>query len=954
MEQPAFSHMVSACLALAVCSALSLQCNAVAAGLVATEPREVTLNLPAGPLDDALKALALHSHVQILYAPNLVEPLRAPALRGSLTPRQALDRLLRGSGLRAVAVSPDTFVVERVPSVAPTTRTKRAPRAPQPRTNPVDMATVEVTGSRIPLSDIGAVTASPMTLITAEEIEASGYQTLFELLRLQPGMTSHHPVSVAADGRQGSQQPFTVAATTSLSALGPRATLFLVDGRRTANYGLTSSELGGLTDLDAIPLSMVERIEIVRGGASAIYGADAMAGVVNIILRKRQTGSVALARYGRSWRNDAGEQRVSLSHGFETAQGGNVLLGVDWLDRDGLAGDARDWHTTDHGRHGLPDLRFPLGDRDENLDLVESRCAHAPSDIAQTCLFDPARYTSLQPASRRLSLYGHLGQPLASGIDLDFDLRVSDARQHLDNPPFHARVDLPDSHPDAFPDGYLDYAFFDIGPVRNRSHNFTLDSTVGLSGRWGHWEWNVALSHHQNTVTSRINGMVSNTAIEDAMTNGTYRFDGRANPQAVLDALSPPVTFRGKATLQQFTAGINGTWFELPGGPVRVAVGLDLGRNALRHEPDEALVENDLALGASRRPIDDHRYNSAFYAELGLPLAKRLQADVALRTDHRQGFGSKVSPKLGLKWAVHDTLTLRGTLATGYRAPSLFELRRPNVIEEPVLVRVDDALLPCAFEVPLRDGLRGCILMFGAAENPDLRPETSRSHTLGLVWTPGTGFSLSLDHFRIRRGSEILPGSAFDDLEAFPDSLVRNENDELVGINSYFENVAHTDVRGWEAELHYRLSTTRSGDYSMRVSAQKLDRLERRAWDGALTYDHAGHGAPDRSLLASLQWSKGDWVTTLNMRARGSWLVGTLADGCPEHNIRAGRCRTPGTGTLDIDLAYNGIKDWRLGLNVRDIMDRAPVSYDIDMAGYDISHDDARGRYILLSARHGF
>jgi outer membrane receptor protein involved in Fe transport len=284
----------------------------------------------------------------------------------------------------------------------------------------------------------------------------------------------------------------------------------------------------------------------------------------------------------------------------------------------------------------------------------------------------------------------------------------------------------------------------------------------------------------------------------------------------------------------------------------------------------------------------------------------------------------------------------------------LFELRRPNVIEEPVLVRVDESLLPCAFEVPLRDGLRGCILMFGAAENPDLRPETSRSHTLGLVWTPGPGFSLSLDHFRIRRGNEILPGSAFDDLEAFPDSLVRNENDELVGINSYFENVAHTDVRGWEAELHYRLSTARLGDYSMRVSAQKLERLERRAWDGAPTYDHAGHGAPDRSLLASLQWSKGDWVTTLNMRARGSWLVGTSADGCPEHNIRAGRCRTPGTGTLDIDLAYNGIKDWRLGLNVRDIMDRDPVSHDIDMAGYDISHDDARGRYILLSARHGF
>ena len=90
------------------------------------------------------------------------------------------------------------------------------------------------------------------------------------------GMISHHPVDVATDGGFNSQQPFAAAATTSLYGLGPRATLILVDGRRVANYGLASADLGGLTDLNGIPLTMVDRIEVMRGGASAIYGADAM------------------------------------------------------------------------------------------------------------------------------------------------------------------------------------------------------------------------------------------------------------------------------------------------------------------------------------------------------------------------------------------------------------------------------------------------------------------------------------------------------------------------------------------------------------------------------------------------------------------------------------------------------------------------------------------------------
>lgn len=958
MLSPAFPRwrpMARACLVVAVCGALSLRIDdaraqAQTGGRAPASGAQLQLDQPGGPLDAALKALALRSGTQILYAPGQVEPHRARAVQGRMTIDQALRYLLEGSGLRADRVNADTYVLKAVP--VPSTAPVAAPTPMPTRERTVEIARVEVTGSRIAQVDIDAVTPSPMTLISRDDIESSGFQTLFELLRFQPGMIGHHPVAVAADGGSGFQQPFNIAATTSLNALGPRATLFLVDGKRMANYGLTSSELGGLTDLDAIPLSLVDRVEILRGGASAIYGADAMAGVVNIILRKQQDGGEALARYGRSTRGDADERRFSLSHGFDTPRGGSGMLALDWLDREALPGDARDWHSVDHRRHGLPDWRIPLGYFDAGSRLVRLECGNAPVDVAADCQFDPARYVDLQPASRRVWLYGHLAEPIRDGVTLEFDARYSEAKQELRHPPFHANVSLPPGHPDSFPGGSLNYVYFELGPVRNRSRNRNLDLGAALKGWWGEWAWDVSLSHHENRVTSRIDGLVSTQAIEQSVLVDRYRFDGTSNDPAQLAAISPTFALGGEAVVQQFSAGLEGPWFALPGGAARLASGVELTRNSLAHAPDARLLDNDLALGTPKRALDSHRDGVALYAELRLPVLANLQADVALRFDDQQAYQSRLSPKLGLKWSPWESLTLRATTATGYRAPSLFELRRPNVMEEQVFVRQVDVLRPCAIEVAIDPALSYCLVTLGAFDNPGLEPETSRSYTAGLVWAPSADFSLSFDHFRIRRENEIVPGSAFDDLEAFPDSLRRDADGRLTGIDSYYENVGLTDVRGWEAEMRHRIGLGNAGDASLVVAAHHLSHVDRRAWDGAPTRDHAGYGAPSSNLLASLQWTRDDWTCTLGLRARGPSWVGSPAAACPRYN--RGRCRTPGRGVFDLDVAYTGFAGWRLGVNIRDLVDRDPVDYDTDRDGYDVAYDDPRGRYVLLSARYRF
>lgn len=940
-------------LTLAILGALSWACAAPPSLAAGDPPIAVRFAIPAGPLDRALQVLATQARVQILYSPALVEQRQSPGLQVQLPPQEALDLLLRDAGLRAVAVNSNTFLIER--SDAPAV----APAVPPPRhREPTELATVEVTGTHIPRADIEVVTPTPMTRIGRAQIEASGFQTLFELLSYQPGMISHHPVDVATDGSFQSQQPFAAAATTSLYGLGPRATLFLIDGRRVANYGLASADLGGLTDLNGIPLSMIDRIEIIRGGASAIYGADAMAGVINIILRKEQQGGEVIARYGLSERGDAEQRRLSFSYGNQLSSGGSFFVSADYFHRDALLGSQRDWRTADLRRFGLGDWRLPLGYFSlEDVSLVRYACPDDVRDASGACLLDTPRYLTLQPEMESSAVYALMRQPLGGSVEFDASLRLSQVQQRLQGAPLHGTVLLPFGHPDDLNEDVptlLDYAFFDIGPVRSRSSARTVDIDLGLSGYFDRWQWRADLSHHLNSVDNQIDRMISNSAFAQAVEEQTYRFNSRDNPPELLRALSPRVEVKGDARFDQLVFDVNGPWFDLPGGETQAALGLEWSRDALDNRPDQRMLDGDVALGAQKSRLDDHRYSTAFYAELSMPIATWLHADAAWRIDHRQGYGTESSPMLGLKWEPTRSVTVRGTAATGYRAPSLFELRRPTVSSTIDAVVMTDALAPCLFSSTLDDGVTYCLVEHGAIENPDLEPETSRSATLGAVWAPTSTFDLSVDRFHIRRRNEIVTTDALSNPEAFPASLERNEQGELVAINDYFANVGRTEVEGWELQSEYRHDLQQWGRFTVRLAASWLTRLDRQLTAGGPVLDYAGHRAPQRAALLGLEWNIGNWLTTLNVHQFGPADVAVPGQPCPEWNVAVGKCTTPSATTADLYVAWAGLQNWRFSLNVNNLTDHEPVNYDVVRGGYDIAYDDPRGRYYLLSAAWRF
>jgi iron complex outermembrane receptor protein len=948
---------------LVLCGALLACLPGLLPDARAAEPAPVaSFALPAGGLDDALEALARQAHVQLLYDPGLVAGKRSRALRLKTDAASALNQLLEGSGLRAARIDAGTFVLKSAPAVPrPPRNTVVTPRPAA--TVPVDIGVVQVTGSRIPRSDIDTATTLPLVVIPRKEIEASGKQTLFELLRFQPGMTAHHPIDVSADGVTDAQQPFAVAATTSLNSLGPRATLFLVDGQRVASYGLVSSDLGGLTDLDSIPLSIVDRIEILRGGASAVYGADAMAGVVNIILRKSQQGGEVVARYGISDRGDAGERRVSFGVGHENDRGGGFFVGGEFFDRDELLGADRSWRTLDRRSDGLGDSRYRLGfvnagffaDRDTSRGpssrLVEVYCRGAEPSTTPGCLFDPPRGISLQPETRRGSLYVSAHQPLGERTELHADLRVGSVHQSLHYPPMYLRRSLPDDHPDnLLRVNYIDYAFDDLGSVHSRTQADTVDTTLGVRGAFGDWTWNADAGYHLSRVVNRTDGLVRQSALDALIED--YRFVGDNDP-AVLAAISPRITARGQSTQKQASFDVGGPWFRLPGGTVQVAAGLEYDHEGLRHRPDALLLSDDVALGERKTAIDASRDNAALYTEVTLPILPRVQADLAARIDYREGYGHHTSPKIGLKWSPVDGLTLRGTRAGGFRAPSLFELRQPAA-PQPIDIILAGPLGPCQNSFEDENGQLYCFVERGSIENPDLRPEVSRSDTLGVVWAPSADFSVSVDHYRILRRDEILSVGSGDDPSLFLSSAQRDENGLLVAVYDHYDNVGRTDVRGWQFDTLYHHNSASSGRWTVRLSGDRLQSVRRRARADQPAYDYAGYGAPVYTLLGSGQWEGDVWSAGLDVRRIGSQRVGTPQSGCPTVNLKAAHCRSPGSTTLDANLAWSGWPHWTFSLNVQNLTDRQPVNYDVDKGGYAIAYDDPRGRYYLFSVAYRF
>lgn len=719
-------------------------------------------DLVAQDLGSAINQLAIQSGQQILVDDDLVRGRRASSLRGRYSVEEALDALLEGTGLRVVAIGA-TLVVQR--------------SDPPGQDAPSDH--ILVTGTRI--RGRGPV-GSQVVTIDRKVMDQSGYATIQQIVGAIPQNFGGGP-SDAAPGATLSQSASlntSRGSSINLRGLGTGSTLVLLNGDRPALGGVT----GVFADVSMIPAAAIARIEVVPDGASAIYGSDAVAGVVNIIPRLDFTGAETSFRIGTA---DGAFEEYGASQLLGTRwSSGHIMVAYEFLQRGRLAAADRIFGTDDLRRFGGPDRRgnyanpgtIVAGGRTYAIPAGQNGTGPTAAMLTPgtSNKGDSWLGADLLPMQRRHSVFAALRQDLLPGLSFYMHglASIRDFDAH-DRPSADGTRTVPVTNP-----FYVDpigthqpigvqYSFVrDLGPEGTRGRVSAYGGTAGFSldlGAWNvdaHGSW--GRQYERYTTYNRVNTARLAVALADTNPATAYNLlgDGAFTNPATIDRVRGSLRSSNSGIVWSASLRANGPVLTLPAGDVAVALGGEFRKEIFRVDPTRADVSTLVPTFVPGTVLPRPRTVRAVYGELVVPLfgeangmagLRRLDLSAAVRTERYSDFGATTNPRLGFSWAPADALTLRGSYGRSFRAPAFNDLRQGPGAR-------------LIFPYPLPDpqsstGTTNVLVIRG--NDPNLRPERATTFTLGADIRPVTvpGLHFGATWFKVDYRDRIASPSSY-------------------------------------------------------------------------------------------------------------------------------------------------------------------------------------------------
>jgi len=767
---------------------------------------------------------------------------------------------------------------------------------------------VEVTGSRIKRAD--AETAAPVQIMTREDIERTGKTSIQDVLR-----------SVTADSNGSIPTSFTNgfasgSAAVSLRGLGVNSTLVLVNGRRMSTYGLADDGTRNFVDLNSLPLEAVERLEVLKDGASAIYGADAVGGVVNVILRKNYTGASLGASYGQTNHSDGQTTRVYGSGGFGNLDSDkyNVFFTAEaskqkniWSKDRGFIGQSDltslGYYDTTNGANrpyfGLgPTSNSPYGVvRDP---VTNARVNIIPCDASITdpatglCRYNRFDEQEVQPEITRFNLFGRGTLQISSAMQAYAELGYFNTKTKsngtlganndggvffpgdLNNPlVVHPPMTLPAGHPDN-PFG-VDRPFFyvpyELGGRDQETNNKVFRGLLGLQGNVSGWDYDTGLLYVKSKLENTNTGFIIYDRMQAALNNGTYLINrpSLTSPSltspSVLADVSPALVNEPTSSVTSIDVKASRELMALQGGPLGLALGAE-ARWEKADTPPVPFTDTAQVVGLGYSAFNMSRNVQALYGELNAPVTKWLELNGALRYDHYSDFGNSWTPKLGFKARAMEQLAFRGTYSEAFRAPGPAEV----------------------------GGSSFGFTTYGILSqgNPNIQPEKAKSLTLGVIVEPVRDFSATLDYWRIDRKNEIVQadpnsiipaGQCINACDgtggnpnlinaklpgALPNTFLYYDVDgSLATVTGFYRNAAKTKTDGVDLEMRYRMNLGEGGKLTGQLFWTHVNKFERTDADGN-TFEYAGThgplvqssgtGAPKDRATFALTFERGPWT----------------------------------------------------------------------------------------------
>ncbi len=843
---------------------------------------------------------------------------------------------------------------------------------------------IEVTGTNIKRVD--TETASPVTIITREEIQRSGATTVSEVIR-------QIPANNAGSFSENSLNSFAAGASAvSLRGLGAQATLILLNGRRLTPYPFANGAQVTFVDLNTVPLEVVDRIEVLKDGASAIYGSEAMAGVINIILRKDFKGAEVGANYAVTSEHDAAAWRATGTLGFGdlARDRWNFFANFEHREQDPIKAADRAWTSTGtlvtfgnqtrHSANGYPGNFQARPGTTPGFTGTVAVPGCAPDRLfAGVCrLAEVSSYLTTVPDNERNSVFGRFSWELSANHTFFAEAGFMKNETYIQSTPAFPTswlratdltlqsitpIILPVGHPNnpySAPVNLL-YSFEDVGP---RDQLLTSEYTRilgGFKGTIGTWDYDAALGFNKNETTQERGGFINADVYRRVLADRSYYFGDRSrNSDALYAQLSPKISRVGESKSTYVDARVSKELMQWANGPLGFAAGVEHRKEELSDKPD-ALVASGSIVGLGSTAASGDRNVTSVFGEFSIPILRNLEAQLALRYDKYSDYGNSTTPKVGIKWSPVRTFALRGTYAEGFRAPGLPEIQNSfaagffNGVEDPVRCPVTQSNADCFFSIPA---------VIGA--NPQLKPEESKSFTVGMVWEPSPDTTLTIDYYDIKRDNEITTIDLTFLLQneaLFPGRVTRNPatpGEGLPGtiqsVNLIYANLSKTETSGIDVEFRHRFNLGQYGKLGTVFYGAYTDKWKFAVNEGEELVNYNGtHNQPRFNGNLTFEYETGPWFLfhRTNYTGRQLW-AGTPFQTCPATVAAVGGCKIGAWTTQDVGVRYTGFKNLTLRAGIRNLQNKAPRLDLNNTELYNLTYHNILGKVYNVGLNYAF
>ncbi len=951
-------------------------------------------DLAGQALSESLIQFSHQSGLAIVFSDPLIRGIESPRISGSLSPEEALDALLADTGFAW------RLIDDRIVAIydASCSRDNSCPNNEQLLVmHPLYVPGIEelyvygnrITGSRIKRSTLQG--SAPVDVISAPDIELTGAQTLGEILRYLPSVSGNATSTAISNGGDGT-------ATVTLRGLPASSTLVLINGRRVANDGLA----GESVDLNSISPAAVQRIEILKDGASAIYGSDAIAGVVNIIMKEDFYGLLLEQYAGITEEGDGDTLTTTLQYGTGFKHG-SLFISATHFDQseisardrgisesaDGRSRGGADLRSsaTPSARVTLPDGRTVIRD----VDSGEYRPA-GPED-----LFNFPDFTSSLVPSERDSVYLSASYDFSELVtgSLEASYIETNARASLAPTPIFTAFELEPItvaadnifNPFGVPIADLRRRLVELPPRIQQNTSEVTRIGILLEGLAADWSWEWSLDWSESEARETLSGIINAERLRRGVgpaaqcqgqnVDGCVPIDLFGLPGSIdqdqLDFLAVPGKVTGESELVSTSFTAYSKLLDLPQGPVEFAAGVEYRDESTEKNPDPLLASIGTIGGANFQSTEGDRRVTEVYFESVAPMwrsndrGQQFDLELALRYSHYSDFGSTTNPKVGVRMQLTPSWMFRATYAQGFRAPTLNELYQgatesQSFISDPCTIPANVGRLPGCTQ--LADPSRNQFLTVTGG-NDDLDEESATTYGIGLVWTPDDtpGLSVSVDYFDIDTDNVVDSSAQFIVNQnatngSFANQVTRDDAGNLLHVSASNLNVGERRVRGIDFSLNYRLPTRDWGQWSTAFDLSYIDEYTTQLDEDSPTVDLAGEfidpaseglgGIPEWKGTLGLQWARQRW--------RGSYdlhFISEMSEAVPS-STRRRDIDSWVVHDLQFSYVFNVYNGLRASLGIDNLFDEnPPFAASAFNDNFDGRSHELRGRfwYAKLSQR---